>query len=175
MSTVNELLKEIRGTVKQVSASQKDEVKVMQAMLNDTSYEVGVYGKDGKIGTYAPGKEFRTMQANIIASSAKISKDEAASLVENYEVTKSDATAMVGISKEFVNTYLQTGRKLPLGGRETTNCALLSKAVEKTEKTFQKPVKNADGTTVFEPCKKTIPAHSSVKSKSSCPAWVTAK
>ena len=42
MAKVVELLKEIQDTHKQVSSSQKDEVRVMQAMLNDTSYEVGV-------------------------------------------------------------------------------------------------------------------------------------
>ena len=47
MATVKvaDLLAEIQTNHKQVSASQRDEVRVMQAMLNDTSYEVGVYGK----------------------------------------------------------------------------------------------------------------------------------
>ena len=33
---VKELMKEIKESRKQTSASQKDEVRVMQAMLNDT-------------------------------------------------------------------------------------------------------------------------------------------
>ena len=34
---------------------------------------------------------------------------------------KKEAEKFVNVSKEFVNTYLGTKRKLPLGGREKTN------------------------------------------------------
>lgn len=118
MQSLNEVLSDIKQNHKQVSASQKDEVRVMQTMLNDTSYEVGVYAKEGKVGTYNPAQDFRTMEASIVSSVAKISKGEAESVVSEYEVTKSDASTMVNVSKEFVNTYLSCGRKLPLGGRE---------------------------------------------------------
>ena len=59
MATVNELLADIQENHKQVSSSQKDEVRIMQAMMNDTSYEVGVYNKSGKIADYNPSKDFR--------------------------------------------------------------------------------------------------------------------
>lgn len=170
--TVNELMKDIKSNIKQVSSSQKDEVRVMQTMLNDTSYEVGVYSNAGKVGTYNPAKDFRAMQTNIVAATAKISKDEAAALVEGYEVTKSDATTMVDVSKEFVNTYLTTGRKLPFGGREDSNYALSIKEVPKTEKTYQRRVVDAAGNVTWEPGKKVIPAHKGLKAKSSCPSWV---
>ena len=137
---VSDLLAEIQENHKQVSASQRDEVRVMQAMLNDTSYEIGVYNKSGKIGDYCPAKDFKSMQTNIVSSVTKISKDEAAKLVENYEATKADATSMVSISKEFINTYLSSGRKLPLGGREKSNFALSEKVVPRTEKTYQRRV-----------------------------------
>ena len=55
---VLDLLTEIQETHKQVSSSQKDEVRIMQAMLNDTSYEVGVYAKSGQVGTYNPAQDF---------------------------------------------------------------------------------------------------------------------
>ena len=115
---VKNLVKEIKDNLKQSSSSQKDEVRVMQAMLNDQSYEVGVYNKSGEVDTYNPAKDFRAMCTGIIASTTKITKNESAQLMENYEASKSDAATMVAISKEFVNTYLETGRKLPLGGRE---------------------------------------------------------
>ena len=168
---VSDLLTEIQENHKQVSASQRDEVRVMQAMLNDTSYEVGVYNKSGKAGDYCPAKDFKAMQTNIVSSVTKISKDEAGKLVENYEATKADATAMVGISKEFVNTYLSSGRKLPLGGREKSNFALSEKIVPKTEKTYQRRVLSA-GEVNWEPGKKTIPEHKGLKARSSCPSWV---
>lgn len=172
MATVKELIKEIQDTHKQVSSSQKDEVKIMQAMLNDETYEVGVYNKSGQIGTYNPAKDFRTMQAGIVASVAKIPKDEAKNLVSAYEVTKADATAMVGISKEFVNTYLDTGRKLSLGGREKSNFALSMREIPDTEKTYQRRHDDGKGNITWEPGKKVIPAHKGLKARSSCPSWV---
>lgn len=168
---VSDLLAEIQENHKQVSASQRDEVRVMQAMLNDTSYEIGVYNKSGKIGDYCPAKDFKSMQTNIVSSVTKISKDEAAKLVENYEATKADATSMVSISKEFINTYLSSGRKLPLGGREKSNFALSEKVVPRTEKTYQRRVLT-DGEVNWEPGKKTIPEHKGLKARSSCPSWV---
>ena len=170
MATVNELLADIQENHKQVSSSQKDEVRIMQAMMNDTSYEVGVYNKSGKIADYNPAKDFREMQRNIIASVTKIGKDEAAKLVEGYEATKSDATTMVNISKEFVNTYLSSGRKLPLGGREKANFALSEKIVPTTEKTYQRRIVGANGEFTWEPGKKVIPEHKGLKAKSSCPS-----
>lgn len=172
MATVNELLADIQENHKQVSSSQKDEVRIMQAMMNDTSYEVGVYNKSGKIADYNPAKDFREMQKNIIASVTKIGKDEAAKLVEGYEATKSDATTMVNISKEFVNTYLSSGRKLPLGGREKANFSLSEKIVPTTEKTYQRRIAGANGEFTWEPGKKVIPEHKGLKAKSSCPSWV---
>ena len=170
--TVNEVLEDIRSSRKQVSASQKDEVRVMKAMLNDQSYEVGVYTKAGKVSTYNPAKDFRSMQAGIVSQVAKISKTEAETLVSDYEATTSDAGTMVNISKEFVNTYLTSGRKLPLGGREKSNWQLLAKDVEEKEKTYQKKISNPDGTVTWEAGKKVVPAHTTIKAKGPCPSWV---
>lgn len=172
MVTVNEIISEIKEAHKQVSSSQKDEVRVMQAMLNDTSYEVGLYAKEGKIGTYAPAQDFKSMQTNIVSQVAKISKPEAESLVSDYEATRSDATTMVNISKEFVNTYLGSGRKLPLGGREKSNCSLTAKMIPESVKTYQRKITNKDGVVTWEPAQKTIPEHVGLKAKSSCPEWV---
>ena len=45
-----------------------------------------------------------------------MSKTETDGLMDNYEFKNQEANAMIGLSKEFINTYLNTGRKLPLGG-----------------------------------------------------------
>lgn len=169
---VKELMKEIKESRKQTSASQKDEVRVMQAMLNDTTYEVGVYTKKGKVDTYNPAKDFRAMQTNILSSAAKTTKAEAAELIAKYEVTKSDASTMVNVSKEFINTYLNCGRKLPLGGRETSNFSLSVKDTPKTEKVYQRRTVAEDGSVSWVPGSKIIPAHKTLKAKSSCPSWV---
>ena len=47
---VKKIIEEIKEGLSQQSASSKDEEKVMQAMLNDDSYKVDLYSKDGKIG-----------------------------------------------------------------------------------------------------------------------------
>ena len=172
MAKVVDLLTEIQQGHKQVSSSKKDEVRIMQAMLNDTSYEVGVYSSQGKIDSYCPAQDFKKMQASIIASVTKIGKDEAEKLVSGYEVTKADAGTMVNVSKEFLNTYLDSGRKITLGGREKSNFSLSCKVVPATEKTYQKRVVDAKGEVVWDPGKKVIPEHKRLKAKSSCPAWV---
>ena len=47
MEKVTDLIKEINTNLTHASASNRDEVRVMRAFLNDTSYVVGVYGKEG--------------------------------------------------------------------------------------------------------------------------------
>lgn len=173
MSKTLELVNEIKQTLSQVSSSNKDEVRVMQAMLNDTEYEVGVYTNTGLTGTYNPAKDFRGMLSGIVSSATKISKEEASLLVESHEVTKAEANTMVNVSKEFVNTYLDTGRKLPFGGREKFNLNLSAKDVEETVKSYPKKVGiNEDGTARYETAEKKVPAHVVAKVHGSCPDWV---
>jgi hypothetical protein len=173
MSTVLDLVKEIKDNLSQVSSSNKDEVRVMQAMLNDKEYEVGVYTNSGLKETYNPAKDYRGMLSSIVANTTKISKDEAAALVDSYEVSKSDASTMVNVSKEFVNTYIATGRKLPFGGREKSNIAISGKEVKETIKTYPKKVGvNEDGTGRYESGERRVPSHFTVKAHGSCPDWV---
>lgn len=170
---VTDLVKDIKDGLKQRNSSQKDEITVMQAMLNDTSYSVDVYDKSGKIGEYNPAEDFNAMTASIISATTKISKDEAKALAEAHEVTKAEAKSQVGISKEFIHTYLGTGRKLPLGGREETNFALSLKDVpERTKPCPRKVGIGDDGSGIYETPTKIIPAHIGLKAYSSCPAWV---
>ena len=124
MSVLNDLIKEIDTTRSQVSASAKHEERVMRAMLNDREYKVGVYGKNGLEGEYCPAADARTMLSTIIQSTTKVSAEEATKLAETHEFKKSEAQSMINISKEYVNVYIQTGRKLPLGGRETSDITL---------------------------------------------------
>lgn len=170
---VTDLVKEIDQNRSQTAASQKDEVRVMQAMLNDTTYKVGVYDKSGKKDEYCPAEDFKKMAASVVSSTTKISKDESEKLLADYEVTKSEAGAMVNISKEFINTYLGTGRKISLGGREKSNFALSKVDKEETTKRFPKKVGvSDDGKDIYEHCEKKVPAHTSIKAHGSCPSWV---
>lgn len=172
-TTVNGLLEEISTGLSQVSSSRKDEIRVMQAMLSDPSYEVSIYGKDGIEGTYNPTKDFRDMGARIITSAANVPFTEAAMLMEDYSVSKAEATSMINLSKEFVNTFLKTGRKLPLGAREKSDVSLSLKKVDASTRLYpQKVGVNEDGTDRYSKTPTTIPAHESVRVHAPCPTWV---
>lgn len=161
MENARVITSEIRDRVNTKSSSRKDEVTVMRAMLNDPSYQVGVYGKEGKIGDYSPYADARKMFANIISETTKIPQAEAQELSNGYELTKSDATTMVNLSKEFVNTYLYTGRKLPLGGRKNMDASLILKKV----KSRDKKVPKSDAVTQ-------IPEHDAIRAMCPYPSWL---
>jgi hypothetical protein len=177
MESVKDLLKEIKDTTTQVSASAKDEVRVMKAMLNDRDYTVDVYGKNGKEGEYCPSKETRQVMASVISSAAKISGPEALSMMEAHEFKKSEAAGLVELSKEFTNTYISSGRKLPLGGRETSNVSLSSKHVEAGMRTYptKKVGLNEDGTARCVSGEVYVDAYDSVRVHAPCPSWIKNK
>lgn len=171
--TVAALLEEINSNLSQTSSSRKDELRVMQAMLSDPSYEVSVYGRDGIEGTYNPTLDFRAMCASIISNAAKVPTAEATQLMDDYVVRKSEAESMINISKEFVNTYMKTGRKLPLGAREKSDVSLSLKKVEVSTRMYpQKVGVNDDGSDRYSKTPTTIPAHESMRVHAPCPAWV---
>lgn len=173
MSELTNLIKEIKDGLSQKSASQKDEVKVMQTMLNDKEYVATIYGNEGEVGTYSPFQDSRQMLTSVISSTAKINKDEAAALAEQHQFTKAEAASMVNVSKEFVNSYVQTGRKLPFGGRENFNIALIGEDMEPSTSRYPKKVGiGEDGKGIYENTEKPVPAYFKVKSSSPCPPWV---
>lgn len=170
---VNELVKDIRSNLSQVGSSRKDEVRVMRAMISDDSYVVDVYGKNGVESTYSPAADFKAMGASIISSAAKIPQAEAAKLMSDYEPKKGEAESMVNISKEFVNTFLQTGRKLPLGGRAMSDVSLSLKQVP--EGTRQYPLKvgvDDNGNPIYSKAPTTVAAHEGIRVYAPCPPWV---
>lgn len=158
------LLEEISDGLKQKSVSLKDETRVMKAMLNDKEYEVNTYDKNGTITKYNPSEDMRKVVTNIIATTTKMPTAEAAELAANYEFTRADAAAMVSISKEFVNTYIQTGRKMNLGGRDTMNVSIMLKHIKEKEKVV--PSNTEVGKTTI------VPAHDGIKVQSKCPSWL---
>lgn len=172
MENVRELVSGIRAGLSQKSASQKDELKVMKAMLNDRDYEVTVYGGTEN-ETFCPAREARDMISSVIKSTTKISGEEAAKLADEHEFSNREASSMIGISKEFVNTYLETGRKLPLGGREKSDVSLIQKEVPASERPYPKRVGvNEDGTPKYDRALAPVKAHNTVRVIAPCPEWI---
>ena len=175
--SVKELVKSIDKNRTQASSSKSDEISVMRAMLNDDTYEVKVFSESkGEITTttYSPYNDARELITNIISDATSISKSEASELSKSYEFGKQAASIMVNLSKEFINTYLDTGRKLPLGGREKSNISIKQRVKEETISSY--PIKvgvNADGTDKYDRVTgEKIPEHNSLKVYSSCPSWL---
>ena len=172
-SEVMTLVYDIREGLSQCSSSRKDEVRVMQAMLSDPTYSVQIYDKDGPSGSYCPCEDFRSMCSSIISSVANVPAAEAQSMMTDYTVKKTEASSMVNLSKEFINTFVQTGRKLPLGGRESSDISLAAKHVPaKVRPCPHKIGINDDGSNRYDRSPTTVAAHDSLRVYSPCPAWV---
>ncbi|MEE3397857.1 MAG: hypothetical protein VZR64_00205 [Eubacterium sp.] len=171
-TNVQALIKDIKENLKQKSASKRDEVAVMKAMLNDTSFQVTDYATGE---SHCPATEYREMLSNVVSATTKITKAEASTLVAGYEAKKSDAETMVALSKDFINGALRTGRKVNLGATEKSNISIQLKEIPESEKKF--PMKtgvNDDGTPRYEKAQTIIPAHEGLKVSSPCPTWTTA-
>ena len=175
MENVNELIKEIRTNVQNTrkSASTQDEVKVMRAMLNDKEYKVEEFKGTGKVSEFCPSEKIRKFSSSVISNAVDISISEATAIMEDYEYSNKEAELLIDVSKEFINTYLDTGRKMGLGGRADSNISLIQKEVAETKTTYPKKVgENADGTPIYEHPESVIPAHKSISVSGSCPAWL---
>jgi hypothetical protein len=166
-SKVDELLHDIKINLSQHSASQKDETRVMVEMLNDPTYKVGEYDKSGKVGEYCPYEDARKLVSSVLSTGAKIPVAEAKKIASEYEFSKAEANSMINISKEFVNTYIKTGRKLPLGGREKMGVSLSLKEVPTQQKKLPaNGIAGAKGDTTI-----IIPEHETIKVSGGCPVW----
>lgn len=174
MEKVNELVKEIRGSITQKTSSKKDEIRVMQAMLNDDTFKVDVYGKAGKVGEYCPAESARELAASVIENAAKVSANEAKALAKQYTFGKHEAENMVDISKEFImNTYPHTGRKIALGGREKSDISLGLKEIEAGTRPYPKVVGiDANGKKMYGRGVATVGGYDSLKVYAPCPAWI---
>lgn len=171
MSKVKDIIKDIQDNRTQVSASIADEERVMRAMLNDPTYKVGVYDKNGVIDEYCPFDDARELISSVIVGAAKVEKGEAKQLANDYTFKKSESESMIRIGKEFTNTYLKTGRKLPFGKREYHDVSLSIREIkEGTERTYPTKVGvNEDGTAKYDNGVIKMPKHDSWRVHGGCP------
>lgn len=156
------------------AASQKDEIAVMRAMINDRDFKVQVYDKNGPTDQFInPSDNARIIGANILVDTTKMSRAEANTLMDGYEFTNKDAESFVNISKEFVSNYMDTGRKLPLGKREKSDISFSRKIVEPCTKGT--PIKvgvDANGNDVWETKTSYRPGHESIRVHAPHPSYI---
>lgn len=173
MSEVKDLLKEIKDNLSQVSSSVKDEERVMRAMLNDKEYSVNEYSKSGIVGTICPYEISRDMISSILVSTTGISSEEADKLSHEFQFKKNESQAMVNISKEFFNTYIETGRKISLGGREKSNISFSKKEIQDGFITYPKKIGIDDnGKGIYENAKTPVKGYTTIKVHNKTPDWV---
>lgn len=170
----SELIKQFNEEKTQAGANAKCEIEVMRAMLNDPGYKVDVYGKNGVEGQYCPREDAVSIVTNVLKNTAKLAPGEAVELANSHTFGKSDAAAAVNISKEFINSYLQTGRKLPLGPREKSNISLKLKTKEETVSSFpRKTGVDENGKPIYERTTgDRIPSYNTISVSSTCPPWL---
>ena len=171
---VKELLEEIRNTRNNkttksyITKSQKEEIRVMKTLMNDTEYEVDVYSNNGKISKFNPSNTLRETLSNIIHSTTHISKEESDILMKQYEFNNKEAENLLNISKEFIHTYLETGKKLSLGGREKSDISFHKKTVDSYH--ISSPILQPDGTYIRKGT--IIPTYETIKVDNKCPSWI---
>lgn len=176
-SETQNLVESIHNSLKQKGASSRDEVAVMRCILNDKNYVVDVYSSNsGEVEKYCPYDDVRSTYKNVLKS-AGMTPDEAQQVADNYICTNADAKSYVNISKQFIHTYLETGRKLPLGGREQSNVSLIGKTrPERPNIHVSKVGTNEDGSDKFEMVEDgIIPEYKTVKVISPVPSWLKKK
>ena len=173
MEKVQELINEIHGSISQKSVSKKDEIRVMRSMLNDDTYKVDVYDKTGKVGEYCPAESARSLVASVLQNTTHITNAEATAIAKTYEFSKGDAENVVDISKEFINTYLHSGRKFAIGGREKSDVSMILKEVESGSRPYPKVVgTDAKGNKIYGRGISNVGTYESFKVISPCPAWI---
>lgn len=165
--SVLEMVKEIRENTSQKSINKKQEVLVYQELLNDHTYKASVLNKKGEVEDYiCPAEEMDNMSSNIISKTTGMGLGESAKLMETYEYTKNDAQHMLNTSKEFLNVYLETGRKISLGKRVDTDITLEQKVVQASKRHFSKKVGiDENGKDIRETVYKDVPEHKTIKVK----------
>lgn len=130
------LVEEIKQSTSQIAINKVDEVRVMRCMLNDPDFSLGVYDKNlGYIGQRSPHAEATKFVKNIIMGSTGLDSKDSKHLAENYEFTKRDANFLLDNMRDFVQVYMNTGRKMNIMQTETSEACIFTKPVNSTNKT----------------------------------------
>lgn len=166
--SMEQLMKQIREiTAKQKSQNKGDEVAVAQALLNDPDFQVGIYDKNkGYIGTRNVHEEAVNFVAGITSDITGLDKKTAEELASNYTFTKKDANFIINTSRDFVQTYLNTGRKFNILQSENAEANIFLKPIPAKEKM----VPTKEGAKLVK-----TGAYNKVACKSGCPKYNISK
>ena len=164
VQSMQELMKQIQEiTVKQKSQNKGDEVAVAQALLNDPDFQVGIYDKNkGLIGTRNVHEEAVKFITNVTSEITGLEKKTTEDLASKYTFTKKDANFIINTSRDFIQTYLKTGRKLNIVQAEDAEANIFLRPTVAKEKLI--PTK--EGTKLVK-----TGAYQKVACKSGCPKY----
>ena len=149
-----------------------DVERTIPNMMNDNTYQVATYAGGGYQGIYNPASSFRRVVSNAMSAVTGMSRMESDALLAKHEFSPQDAREMINFSKEFVLTYLRTGRKLPLGGRDMSNISLKLKDVPGGFVSY--PVKvgeDSSGHAICESKEAYVGSYQTIKVYGPCPPW----
>lgn len=136
-SDLSKIIEEIKSTVNQKSINKVDEIKVMRAMLNDPKFSIGVYDKNlGYIAQRYPREEAVEFVKGIIQSTTGLDSKDSRHLAENYEFSRKDAAFMINNARDFINVYMESGRKLNIMQNENTEASIFTKVINGGKKTI---------------------------------------
>lgn len=129
------LVADIKKNTSQIAINRVDENRVMKCMLNDKNFSLGVYDKNlGYIGEKCPHDNAVNFVKNIIMGSTGLDSKDSKHLAENYEFTKRDAGFLLENMRDFMQVYMQTGRKINIMQTGATEACLYTKDISAKSK-----------------------------------------
>jgi len=165
-STLSEMIAEIKANTKQVAINRNDEVRVMKEMLNDPNFNVSIYEKStGYVGQRCPREEATGFVKNIIQATTGLDARDSKHLADNYEFTKRDATFLLTNMRDFMSTYLSTGRKINIVQSANAEANLFARDVKPLVKTIPASEGSKETKQI------TTAAYTKIVSNSKCPKY----
>lgn len=136
-SALETMIDNIKSSTSQIAINKVDEVKVMQCMLNDKDFSLGVYEKNiGYVGQRCPHDEGVKFVKNIIMGSTGLDGKDSKHLAENYEFTKRDANFLLDNMRDFIKVYMNSGRKMNIMQGPSTEACIHIKPVNSSVKSI---------------------------------------
>lgn len=166
-SEMEQLIEEIKKvTETQTSINKADELRVMTTMLNDPEFSIGVYDKKlGYIGQRSPHEEAVKFVGDIIQRATGLEKKDSQHLASELEFTKRDANFLINNMKDFITTYVSTGRKINMIQSDSTEANLYTKNMAASTKTIPNKDNPKDTKTI------TTSPYVKLVSQSKCPKY----